>query len=140
MQALNSTYSTTTMQTTETYDFDADPDFNTGLNTLLANAGTTLEEENKKERETGQKSDLIVKAKEFYLNRLNSRQDQKTAAEPTITYSDPPLTKQLSYEELVDLISSGKEVPGIRQIPDTVLGHDAASTQTADRPKKPWEK
>lgn len=138
------------MQTIETYKFDEDPEFNNGLNVLLANAGTSLEEENRKERENGQKSDLIEKAKVFYLNRVNSSQQQTTTTqaqsatpateEPTITYSDPPLSKQLSYEELVDLISSGKEVPGIRQIPDTVLGHDASSTATADRPKKPWEK
>ncbi|AOW00955.1 hypothetical protein B0I72DRAFT_136295 [Yarrowia lipolytica] len=136
------------MQTIETYNFDSDPEFNNGLNVLLANAGTTLEEENKKEQESGHKSELIIKAKEFYLNRINSRQQQQgttqteaaASGEPTITYSDPPLTKQLSYEELVDLISSGKEVPGIRQIPDTVLGHDASSAATTDRPKKPWEK
>ncbi|KAG5362002.1 hypothetical protein CJU90_3475 [Yarrowia sp. C11] len=137
------------MQTIETYNFDSDAEFNNGLNVLLANAGTTLEEENKKEQESGNKSELITKAKEFYLNRINSRQQQQgttqsteaaASTEPTITYSDPPLTKQLSYEELVDLISSGKEVPGIRQIPDTVLGHDASSAATADRPKKPWEK
>ncbi|KAG5367220.1 hypothetical protein CJU89_1674 [Yarrowia sp. B02] len=130
------------MQTIETYNFESDPEFNTGLNTLLTNAGTSLEEEQKKEQQSGQQSELITKAKQFYLNRINSKQQEASTAanEPTITYSDPPLTKQLSYEELVDLISSGKEVPGIRQIPDTVLGHDASSAATADRPKKPWEK
>ncbi|PLB43099.1 hypothetical protein P170DRAFT_418765 [Aspergillus steynii IBT 23096] len=43
-----------------------------------------------------------------------------------------------SFAHIVDLITSGKPVPGIQQIPDTVLmGHDTPSTKPKRR--KPWE-
>jgi hypothetical protein len=39
----------------------------------------------------------------------------------------------------VELITTGKPVPGIQQIPDTVLeGHDISSERP--RRRKPWEK
>ena len=45
-----------------------------------------------------------------------------------------------SFEEIVELISSGKPVPGIRQIPD-VLSSDLPSESTVkEPPKKPWER
>jgi hypothetical protein len=39
----------------------------------------------------------------------------------------------------VELITSGKPVPGIRDIPPTVLA-DQATKPTASRRRKPWEK
>jgi hypothetical protein len=48
---------------------------------------------------------------------------------------------KLSYQQIVEIIKSGKEndLPGIKDIPNTVLeGQGTASTQ-AQR-KKPWEK
>lgn len=44
-----------------------------------------------------------------------------------------------SFAHIVELITTGQPIPGIQQIPDTVLtGHDTSSEQ----PKrlKPWEK
>jgi len=64
--------------------------------------------------------------------------DEATEAEPATTTEEvePP---RLSYQEVVDLIQSGKPVPGIKEIPTTVLeGQGTQSTQA--RRKKPWEK
>jgi hypothetical protein len=46
---------------------------------------------------------------------------------------------RLSYQEVVELIQSGKPIPGIKEIPNTVL--DGQGTQsTQPRRRKPWEK
>lgn len=43
-----------------------------------------------------------------------------------------------SFAHIVELITTGQPVPGIRQIPDTVLeGHETPSTVAGRR--KPWE-
>ena len=44
----------------------------------------------------------------------------------------------LSFSHVVELISSGKPVPGIKDIPDTVL-EGQASQSTNQARKKPWE-
>ncbi|ODQ80614.1 hypothetical protein BABINDRAFT_60533 [Babjeviella inositovora NRRL Y-12698] len=48
----------------------------------------------------------------------------------------PPYSS--NYQELVGMITQGKEIPGIMQIPDTVLAHQATESSAAQR-KKPWE-
>lgn len=57
---------------------------------------------------------------------------------PTQTSAQEP-TYPSSFAHIVELITTGQPIPGIQQIPDTVLtGHDTSSEQ----PKrlKPWEK
>ena len=50
--------------------------------------------------------------------------------------AEPP---RLSYQDVVELIQSGKPIPGIKQIPDTIL--DGQGTQSIQpRRRKPWEK
>jgi hypothetical protein len=44
-----------------------------------------------------------------------------------------------SFAHIVDLITTGEPIPGIQDIPDTVLtGHDISSEKP--RRRKPWEK
>lgn len=44
-----------------------------------------------------------------------------------------------SFAHIVELITTGQPIPGIQQIPDTVLeGHDISSAEP--RRRKPWEK
>lgn len=45
----------------------------------------------------------------------------------------------MSYQEIVDLIQSGKPVPGIKEIPTTVLAGQG-TTAAKERRRKPWEK
>ena len=44
-----------------------------------------------------------------------------------------------SFAQIVDLIKSGRDVPGIKEIPDTVLAGQGTTSSVAKR-KKPWEK
>lgn len=44
-----------------------------------------------------------------------------------------------SFAHIVELITTGQPIPGIQQIPDTVLdGHDITSEKP--RRRKPWER
>lgn len=44
-----------------------------------------------------------------------------------------------SFAEICDMIAEGKPIPGIKDIPDTILEGQASESQTQGR-KKPWEK
>ncbi|PNS20480.1 hypothetical protein CAC42_5930 [Sphaceloma murrayae] len=44
-----------------------------------------------------------------------------------------------SFAEICQLIAEGKPIPGIKEIPDTVL-EGQASASTAPKRKKPWER
>ncbi|KAI5368196.1 hypothetical protein Slin15195_G033300 [Septoria linicola] len=47
--------------------------------------------------------------------------------------------KPASFAEICDMIAEGKPIPGIKDIPDTILEGQASDTQ-AEKRKKPWEK
>ncbi|KAK5122711.1 hypothetical protein LTR85_003626 [Meristemomyces frigidus] len=47
--------------------------------------------------------------------------------------------KPASFAEICDMIAEGKPIPGIKDIPDTILEGQASDNQTSKR-KKPWEK
>jgi hypothetical protein len=44
-----------------------------------------------------------------------------------------------TFAEIVELITSGKPIPGIKEIPPTLLT-DQASQPSASKRRKPWEK
>jgi Family of unknown function (DUF5572) len=44
----------------------------------------------------------------------------------------------MSFNRLVELITEGKEVPGIKEIPDTLLEGQSSQSTTTQR-RKPWE-
>ena len=63
-------------------------------------------------------------------------QETQSVSKAPEAEAEPP---RLSYQEVVELIQSGKPIPGIKQIPDTVL--DGQGTQSSQpRRRKPWEK
>ena len=47
--------------------------------------------------------------------------------------------KPASFAEICEMIAEGKPIPGIKDIPDTILEGQASETQK-DRRRKPWEK
>ena len=53
--------------------------------------------------------------------------------------SEPPAPYPTSFSQMVELITTGQPIPGIKEIPDTVL-EGRASQATPVRRKKPWEK
>lgn len=62
--------------------------------------------------------------------------DSKQEPKETTDGEAPPYSS--NYQELVQLIMSGKPVPGIKEIPDTVLP-EQSSKSTAKQRTKPWE-
>lgn len=53
--------------------------------------------------------------------------------------SEPPAPYPTSFAHIVELITSGKPVPGIKEIPPTVLEGQGTAASKPKR-KKPWEK
>lgn len=47
--------------------------------------------------------------------------------------------KPASFAEICDMIAEGKPIPGIKDIPDTILEGQASESQSQSR-KKPWER
>ena len=45
-----------------------------------------------------------------------------------------------SFEEIAELIKSGKPVPGIREIPEQLNTEPPSASSSLVPPKKPWEK
>ncbi|KAI9759382.1 MAG: hypothetical protein M4579_002371 [Chaenotheca gracillima] len=61
-----------------------------------------------------------------------------TATSSSSPSSDPNAPYPTSFAHVVDLITKGEAVPGIKEIPDTVLtGQESKPTRT--QRKKPWE-
>ncbi|SMR45881.1 unnamed protein product [Zymoseptoria tritici ST99CH_1E4] len=68
----------------------------------------------------------------------NGGQSAATQSQPTDGgMGDAP--KPASFAEICDLIAEGKPIPGIKDIPDTILEGQASEAQ-AEKRKKPWEK
>lgn len=44
-----------------------------------------------------------------------------------------------SFDEVVELIQSGKPIPGIRQIPEQLNTETPSVSSSVTSPKKPWE-
>jgi hypothetical protein len=63
-------------------------------------------------------------------------QNRAEASSSQIGNDDPP---SIPYAELVEMIQTGKPVPGIKDIPDTVLSGQGTQSVAAKR-RKPWEK
>lgn len=93
------------------------------------------------------KKELVSKAKRFYFKRqygelvdmdeyqswvLENNLEEKKEEDPAMAI------KKLTYNELAELILSGKEIPGIRDIPDVVLENEGSTLVLKER-KKPWE-
>jgi hypothetical protein len=53
--------------------------------------------------------------------------------------SDPAAPYPNSFAHIADLIAKGEPIPGIKEIPDTVLSGKESESRTAKR-RKPWEK
>lgn len=87
-----------------------------------------------------------------YKAHVNSKESEGLPSASPIASSQPPLPPTsngesadpnpaypTSFADIVALIQEGKPIPGIKDIPPTVLS-DKATQPTASRRKKPWEK
>ncbi|KAF5116093.1 hypothetical protein DV454_001883 [Geotrichum candidum] len=143
------------------YDWASDDDFKTGLQRIRANlppqsgaapAEADLEAIELKaktffyEKKFGVRIDqaeyLAWAARQANANAKGDNNDAATTGDgdngETKAESDPPYS--LKYHEIVELILNNKPIPGIKHIPDTVLGLEASTQSTRTHRCKPWEK
>ncbi|KAI9503128.1 hypothetical protein BX070DRAFT_224783 [Coemansia spiralis] len=72
-----------------------------------------------------------------FPNQAEAEQRISEATKPEISIPGAPYSA--SFAEVVEMITSGKEIPGIRDIPDK-LNEQVPSMSTAKPPPKPWER
>ena len=66
-------------------------------------------------------------------------QSSKSPDESKPASKDPDEGPRFSYQEVVEMIQNGKPIPGIKEIPNTIL-EGQGTTPAASRRRKPWEK
>ncbi|KAL8712820.1 MAG: hypothetical protein Q9220_003028 [cf. Caloplaca sp. 1 TL-2023] len=69
----------------------------------------------------------------------NGTSTQNDNATPTTPPEQPVAPYPPSFNQIVELITKGEPIPGIKEIPDTLLTGQESAATTAKR-KKPWEK
>ena len=79
--------------------------------------------------------DVSAQSKDAAVHSVAAPDPNSPAAAPS---ADPPAPYPSSFSHIVGLITKGEPVPGVREIPDTVLEGEA-SQSTADKRRKPWE-
>lgn len=143
------------------YDWNNFPEYQEGLNEIILNYRENLREQDPTatilaldlQQLTDQakvfffclKNDQIIELEEYRawerqwgdryrkLKKIEEIQPEELSAS---TQDEQPYSS--NYQNVVELILAGKEVPGIKQIPDTVL-LDQKSTAQVQQRKKPWE-
>ncbi|KAJ5560111.1 hypothetical protein N7513_002510 [Penicillium frequentans] len=142
------------------YSFQNDPEFANGLAIILGHPNTPATE-----TEMSREDDLVLQAKCFFFSRkenvspsidFTAYKSWLIASSPCEPHessgpadssnapdserpADTEPTYPSSFAHIVELITTGQPIPGIEQIPDTVLtGHDISSEKP--RRRKPWEK
>ena len=63
----------------------------------------------------------------------------RNSIDNTLGEIKPPAPYPTSFSQIVELITSGDPIPGIKKVPDTVLQGRSSQPTTVKR-KKPWEK
>lgn len=140
------------------YDWDSFQEFQEGLSEILSGHLSLLQERDPSVQTVppAEKQQLIDQAKLFFYstktgNILNlddyytwkrNNGGKITLVEESEEVNDNGNDQEApyssNYQELVDLIVSGKPVPGIKQIPDTVLSDQVSKLEAKSR-VKPWE-
>jgi len=62
-----------------------------------------------------------------------------TNGDSTDPESDEKAPYPMSFAHIVELITTGKPIPGIKQIPDTLHGEEASTVSAKAPRRKPWE-
>lgn len=144
------------------YDWDSFTEFQEGLTEIFQSHLESLQERDPsvKTIPAAERQQLTDQAKSFFfcsstghilnlddfyawkrnnggkITLLDDSSKETPEADNTVT-SDAPYSS--NYQELVDMIVSGKPVPGIKEIPDTVLSEEKSESH-AEMRTKPWEK
>jgi hypothetical protein len=160
---------TTLFRSLDEYPWDSDPEFQGGLSAILGSvqdpqqvahltlrakcyyyarkAGTSVDFDGYKAwteqrrnggRENGYENDDEITAVSNLIASSNITASTVGDAEAGAS-GLPEAPKPASFAEICDLIAEGKPIPGIKDIPDTVL-EGQKSTSQAERRRKPWER
>ncbi|OAQ34507.1 hypothetical protein K457DRAFT_14346 [Linnemannia elongata AG-77] len=149
----------------ENYDFEADANFQAGLKSIIGNNQNKSAQEQKDAVDKAKYFYYSRFVQSFDYNQYqawrqlksatSSDQDEpqapsSTTAAPivdetvaeesqssTATAADPTYPK--SFQEICELIASGKPIPGIRQIPNNLAEGTPSEAKLAPK-LKPWEK
>ncbi|KAJ3351860.1 hypothetical protein GGF32_004053 [Allomyces javanicus] len=130
------------------YDFDHDATFQSGLAAILARTDAA---------DPSARASATAKAKQFYYHKLEQAAGQASTSAPATndtvaattthkptaptdmnTAADDEPAYPATFAEIVKLVSEGKPVPGIRDIPDVLNTAPPAVSRMA-APRKPWE-
>ena len=76
---------------------------------------------------------------ETSISLNTSRQSDQASQHAGDIPSDPAAPYPISFAYIVELITSGRPIPGIKHIPDTILEGEKSEGMTHRR-RKPWEK
>ncbi|CCE81841.1 Piso0_002518 [Millerozyma farinosa CBS 7064] len=149
------------------FDWDSNTEFQEGLKEIFETHLMQLKEQDPtiESIPTQNKAQLTDQAKSFFFcsqtghilslddyyqwraqhggNLLNDTNEttgttEETEASANETNSTPSEYSS-KYKDIVNMIVTGQEIPGIKQIPDTVLS-EQSSEHKAQQRVKPWEK
>ncbi|KAF9550160.1 hypothetical protein EC957_001646 [Mortierella hygrophila] len=151
----------------ESYSFDADANFQAGMKSIIGNAQNKSAQEQKDAVEKAKYFYYSRFVQSFDYNQYQAWRQLKAAtsidqdesqgssapsstpAAPIVdetiaeesqsssTAADPTYPK--SFQEICELIASGKPIPGIRQIPNNLAEGTPSEAKLAPK-LKPWEK
>lgn len=65
--------------------------------------------------------------------------NDSTSSGIPLSSSEPSAPYPTSFSQIVDLITTGQPIPGLKEVPDTLLTGQQSQPITVKR-KKPWER
>lgn len=142
------------------YDWDSFKEFLEGLSEILESHLESLKEQDPSviTIPAAERQQLVDQAKSFFFctktghilnldeyytwKRLNHAKIQEISSDEAENSTSAQMNTEeapysTNYQQLVELIVSGKPVPGIKTIPDTVLEEQKSQSTASQRPK-PW--
>ena len=165
-QATNGVSNDTTFTQIDAYDWESDAEFQTGLRSILSSDPAPEQRELLTQRakcfyyarKSGRPVDFDayrswqVRQGQASLPLTNgeSRQEVPLSSEnedrnSTLRHGqnqlseEPPAPYPNTFSQIVELISSGQPIPGIKEVPGTVL-EGQCSAPVAGKRRKPWER
>ncbi|KAI9033676.1 hypothetical protein CLU79DRAFT_724863 [Phycomyces nitens] len=110
------------------YDFENDTRFQSGVSSLM----------NRYKNESISSDDVLERAQWFYYTKFVEPFDLEAFREWKEKQVADQAPKRFTFQELVEMIETGKEVPGIKQIPNTLNEGKPSQPKLSVR-RKPWE-
>ncbi|KAI9319615.1 hypothetical protein BX666DRAFT_1853695 [Dichotomocladium elegans] len=128
------------------YNFDNDERFKSGMAAILNRAD---------EEDSATREETRERAKWFYYNKFietfdydayvawkssakSTSQEEKKDESKEELADDAQKPTRFTFQELVEMIETGQEIPGIRQIPNKLNDGEPSRPKLSAR-RKPWE-